>query len=255
MLYNGERIADLFEAIRPAMTAGHINSNAIDEVYVNYVNRRIWVSLPYSEDTPPVYPSVAFVYDPSISQRGSWILFSSADGRGAAGGCTYTSTTGQTKHVIAHPTSPVVLQVDMYNNAYDMIDGVVNYQFPSRYRTRWMDAGSYSQKKMFRRPDIVVKQTLSDTSLVIKAYGDYEESNSGEIRQYNVSVPAGAGGTIWGSSNWGSTWGGVNVGSQLITGRSIGLAKAVQLEFVGPTGISWGVNSYTLKYNPRKVIA
>ena len=35
MLYNGERITDLFEAIRPAMVAGYINPNTIDEVYVN----------------------------------------------------------------------------------------------------------------------------------------------------------------------------------------------------------------------------
>jgi hypothetical protein len=255
MFYNGERISDLFEAIRPAMELGNINPNAIDEVYVNYVNRRVWVSLPYSDDTPPSYPSVSFVYDPSISQRGAWILFSSADGYGAAGGCTYTSTTGQTQHVIAHPALPVVLQVDMYNNSYDNIDGITEQQFNSRYRTRWIDAGSYSQKKMFRRPDIVVKQAIASSSIIVKAYGDYEESESGEIRQYSISVPASSGGTVWGTSVWGSTWGGVNLGSQLISGRSIGLAKAVQLEFVGPIGVSWGINSYTLKYNPRKVVA
>lgn len=256
MLYNGERISDLFEAIRPAMELGQINPNAIDEVYVNYVNRRVWVSLPYSEDTPPSYPSVSFVYDPSISQRGAWVLFSTADGRGAAGGCTYTTATGATKHVIAHPTSPVVLQVDMYNSPYDNIDGVTNYQFASRYRTRWIDAGSYSQKKMFRRPDIVAKQSDVDSVITIKAYGDYEEADNGEIRQYDVYVPSSGSGMVWGFSNWGSSnWGAPNLGSQIVSGRSIGLAKSVQLEFVGPSGISWGVNSYTLKYNPRKVVA
>ena len=183
-------------------------------------------------------------------------MFSTADGRGAAGGCTYTSVTGATQHVIAHPTSPVVLQVDMYNNVYDSIDGLTNYQFESKYRTRWLDAGSYSQKKMFRRPDIVAKQSSIASTITVKAYGNYEEADNGEIRQYDISVPASSSGMLWGYGIWDtSKWGAANSGSQILSGRSIGLTKAVQLEFVGPSGSSWGINSYTLKYNPRKVVA
>lgn len=59
----------------------------------------------------------------------------------------------------------------------------------------------------------------------------------------------------WGTSAWGSTWGAANVGSQIITGRGIGLARSVQLEFSGQPGVAWGVNSFTIKYNPRKVSA
>ena len=61
---------------------------------------------------------------------------------------------------------------------------------------------------------------------------------------------------IWGTGRWNiSSWGAANSGSQLITGRSIGLAKSIQLEFTGPVGTSWGINSFTLKYNPRRVTA
>ncbi len=254
MYYNGNTLADIFEPIRPAVTSGFINSAAIDEVYVNYINRRIWVSVPYSETATFSYPTTSFVYDPSVSRNGAWLQFSTADSRGVAGGCTFISEDGTTRHLAAHPTSPQVLRVDMYANSYDDITGV-DYQFTSRYRTRWLDAGSYSQIKMFRRPDVVVKQQTNTSSLLIKAYADYEEADNGEIKSYSLSIDGSGSGLIWGSTNWGSNWGAANTGSQVISGRSIGLARSIQLEFVGPTGQAWGVNSYSLKYNPRKVKA
>ena len=251
MLYNGNGVIDLFEPIRPAITMGHINPAAIGEVYVNHINRRIWVSLPYSETTTETHPTASFVYDPTISQRGAWLMFVTADGKAASGGCTFIAESGATRHLIAHSTLPYVLAVDDYDNGYDNITGV-DYQFTSRYRTRWVDGGSYSQKKMFRRPDIIIKQVAGSSYLNIKAYGNYEEASS--IKEYQISIPSASTGMIWGTSAWGvSSWGDQNVGSQIMRGRSIGLAKSIQLEFEGGPGIPWGINSYTLKYNPRKV--
>lgn len=253
MLYTGERVLDLFEPIRPALVSGEINPLASDDIHVNYVNRRIWVSVPYDPNSALSYPSVSFVYDPTVSQRGAWLMFSTADSRGAAGGCTFVETSGATKHLIAHPTEPRVLSVDLYDVPFDNITGT-DVQFTSRYRTRWIDAGSYSQKKMFRRPDIIAKQNTSESAINIKAFADYEEADSGGIKEFLVTVPASGSGMTWGTSNWGETpWGYANTGSQIITGRSIGLANSIQLEFTGPTGQRWGLNSYTLKYNPRRV--
>lgn len=253
MLYNGERIVDLFEPIRPALVSGDINPVAVDKIYVNYVNRRVWVSVPYNLGTTVNYPSVSFVYDPTVSQRGAWLMFSTFDGRGAAGGCTFIERNGSTRHIIVHPNEPRVLEVDLYGVAFDNVAGV-DSQFSSLYRTRFIDAGSYSQKKMFRRPDIVAKQNSTESTIGIRAFGDYEEAETGGIRTYTVTIPASGSGMTWGLSNWGvSNWGPSNRGSQIVTGRSIGLARSVQLEFTGPTGQPWGINSYTLKYNPRRV--
>jgi hypothetical protein len=253
MLYNGERVIDLFEPIRPALVAGDINPLAVDEIHVNYVNRRVWVSVPYDVDSIVEYPSVAFVYDPTVSQRGAWLMFSSFDGYGAAGGCTFVEGNGATRHVVAHPSQPYVLQVDLYNQPFDNVDGE-NNQFNSRYRTRWVDGGSYSQKKMFRRPDIIAKQNVSDSVIGVRAFANFEEADLGGIRNYNISVPASGSGMIWDSALWGDVaWGAANTGSQIVTGRSIGLANCIQLEFTGPTGQPWGINSFTLKYNPRRV--
>lgn len=251
MMYNGNGVMDVFEQIRPAIINGYINPSAIDEVYVNYINRRIWVSLPYSETSTETHPTASFVYDPSVGQRGAWLMFRTADGKAASGGCTFIAENGATKHLIAHSTLPQVLSVDEYDVGYDNITGV-DYQFESRYRTRWIDGGSYSQKKMFRRPDIIIKQLSGNSNLTVRAYGDFEEASA--IKEYSIDIASASTGMVWGLSYWGqSTWGAQNVGSQIMRGRSIGLAKSIQLEFQGGPGIPWGINSFTLKYNPRKV--
>ena len=255
MLYNGEGIADLFQPLRPAIVNGFINAAATNAINVNYINRRVWVSVPYSETTTSTTPTVSFVFDNTVNKSGAWLMFSTYDGCGLSAGLTFVQTNGTVKHIVAHPTQPYTLTVDNYGNAYDNVTGVDN-QFTSRYRTRWFDAGSYAQNKMFRRPSLVVKQTPSASSLELVIYGNYEEAENGEMKQYTVSIPAAGGTMLWGYALWGSaTWGAANPGSQVVNGRSIGLAKSIQIEFVGSPAQNWGVNSFTLKYNPRKVKA
>jgi hypothetical protein len=58
---------------------------------------------------------------------------------------------------------------------------------------------------------------------------------------------------VWGSSNWGSNWSSGAVSSLLVTGSNLGLAQTVQLEFDGPLGQLWGLNSIGYKYQSRQV--
>ena len=255
MLYNGNGVVDLFQPLRPAVVNGYINASATSAINVNYINRRVWVSLPYSETTVETKPSVSFVYDTTVNKSGAWIMFSTYDGCGISAGLTFNQTDGTVKHVVAHPVHAYTLSVDNYASALDNVTGTDN-QFASRYRTRWFDAGSYSSNKMFRRPALVVKQTQAASQLTVVVYGNYEEAENGELKQYTVDVPASGSGMLWGYALWDTaTWGAANPGSQVVDGRSIGLAKSIQIEFVGSPAQKWGVNSFTLKYNPRKVKA
>lgn len=255
MYYDGKSLRDIFEPIRPAIINSDINANIATQVFVNNINRRIWVSVPYSQTAEETVATASFIFDPTIGD-GAWLMFSTADNRALNGGCDFIEqSAGLVKHLGVHSSQPYVLAVDGYTNGYDNITGT-EYQFTSRYRTRWIDGGSYSQKKMFRRPEVVVKQQGISGSMIVKAYGDYEEADNSEIKQYSLTIPSAGSGMIWGTGRWNiSSWGAANSGSQLITGRSIGLAKSIQLEFTGPVGTSWGINSFTLKYNPRRVTA
>lgn len=251
MFYDGTTVRDLFEPLRPMFDLGYLNNEKSDEIYVNFVNRRVWLSMPYSTSDNVTYPSVSFVYDGSIGRSGAWTMLSTADSKGAAGGCTFISDTSTNLHLIVHPTKPQVLRVDMYTQFQDDIEGT-NSPFVSRYRTRWQDGGNYSQKKMFRRPDIIAKQTNANTALKMNIFRDYEEANV--VRSYDVGLPETSGGMMWGISNWGeASWGAPNYGSQLVNGNNLGLARSIQVEFEGPLARAWGINSYTLKYSPRRI--
>jgi hypothetical protein len=261
MFYNGQAMRDVFEPLRPAVDAGYISYVSRREVYVSYINRRIWVSVPYSETETPTTATAVFVFDPSVKSNqnsGTWTMFSTCDSKGVAQGCSWIDDDGVTVHVAPHVTQARVLSVDLYEHSQDNITGS-DVPFVSRYRTRWLDAGSYSQKKMFRRPDVVVKQVETDMSISVEVYGDYEEAEQSEIKSFQVDVPASGSGMLWGVSLWGEAkWGAANTGSQVVGGRTIGLARAVQLEFTNVVNgeaqpQKWGVNSYTLKYVPRKV--
>lgn len=270
-VFTGDAVIDLFEPIRPILLRGEVNSAATDNIFVSYINRRIWVSLPYSATGTVSRASVSFVYDPSINgfsymgesygvddafkANGTWVKHQTADGWGVSCGCTFTKTDGTVLHVAAHAAKDVVLNVDVVSQKTDNINGT-DQGFSSYYRTRWIDGDNYSGRKMWRRPDFVLRQESTSTQLDIRVYHDYEESAIGQKRQFDVAVNAPTGGSLWGSAVWGSTvWGTTNQGSFVTSGQNLGLARAVQLEIVGEIGKSWGVDSMTLKFNSRRVKA
>jgi hypothetical protein len=250
--YNGSQIVDLFENLKSIYPLNYINSSADDKISVSYVNRRVWVSLPYSKTSSLNYPSISFIYDPSISQ-GSYVAHQMADGYAPIGGTDFTQSDGVTRFYMIHPNNPRVVQVDMYSNETDFLNQT-EVGFSSYYRTGWIDGRSYSAKKMFRRPDFIMKQVDSARNVNVKVFHDYEEADGNERKEFNVALGASATGMLWGSGQWGvDYWGVVAQGAQIMRGSNLGLAKSIQLLFTGPTGKYWGVDSVSYKYNMRKI--
>jgi hypothetical protein len=250
--YDGSQIVDLFEPIRPVYPLGYINAAADDAISLSYVDDRVWASVPYSKSTLASDPTVAFVYDPTIGS-GSWTVIQTADGYGPISGCDWTDSTGVTKNLMCHPIQPHVLSANNFSDETDRIGGS-EIGFESYYRTGWVDASVYSMKKMFRRPDFVMKQVDTQRQVNIKVYHDYEEAQGNERKSFNILLPASADGMVWGTGIWGQGyWGIVAEGAQVLRGSNLGLARAVQLVITGPVGQTWGIDSIAYKYNPRKV--
>ena len=250
--YNGSQIFDLFEKLKAMYPEGYINSAEDDEIFLSFVNERVWLSLPFSRTTSVDYPSVSFVYDPTIGS-GSWVAHSIADGKAPIGGIDWTDSNGVTRHLMCHPTIPRVLEVDMYDYEKDLLAGIET-GFSSYYRTGWVDGRNYTVKKMFRRPDMVVKQVDSPRSINVKVYHNYEEAVGNERKDFNLDLPSSSSGMLWGSGVWNQDdWGYSSVGAQVIKGNNLGFARSVQLLITGPVGLYWGVDSISYKYNVRKV--
>jgi hypothetical protein len=208
--------------------------------------------MPYSKTPSVNYSSICFIYDQSIGQ-GSWIAHQMGDGYAPIGGTDFTLSNGITKYYMIHPTKPRVVSVDDFNEEKDFIDQT-EVGFDSYYRTGWVDGRSYSAKKMFRRPDFIMKQVDSARSINVKVFHDFEEADGNERKIFNVSLGPSSSGMLWGSGQWGSDyWGVVAQGAQIMRGSNLGLAKSVQLLFTGPKGLYWGVDSISYKYNSRKI--
>ena len=253
--YDGTKVIDIFEPLRPVIDLKELSTAMTESYSVSYMGRRLWVALPYDLSNTVTYPTANFVYDPTIGTSGAWMKFSTEDGRAVVGGTDWTDANNDNFRVACHATQAYVLKVDMYDEEQDNIAGTAA-TFESYYRTGWVDGRTYAQKKMFRRPDIVFKQVDSARIVNVKVFHNFEEASGSERKQFNVNLGASGSGMLWGVGLWGSgEWGIAAEGVQVLRGQNLGLARAVQLLFTGPTGTAsgWGIDSIAYKYNNRKV--
>lgn len=251
--YDGTKIVDLFEPLRPLVDEGKLSTASTEPYSVSFVGRRCWLALPYDPNGTATKPTRNYVFDSSIGANGAYTQFATYDGYGLIGGCDWTDSNNTNYRVLCHPNQPYVIKVDLYEEQYDNFDGSED-SFDSYYRTGWVDGNSYAMKKMFRRPDIVFKQVDTQRNVNVRVYHNYEESSGSERKQFDVTLGGSGTGGYWGTDLWGTgLWGEVAQGVEVLNGRNLGLARSVQLLFSGPENGSWGVDSITYKFNNRKV--
>lgn len=258
-MYDGQVFKDLFSSIRPLTQFNQVNGIAQDELRVAAINHKIWVSMPLGVATKA---TASYIYDPSLGQSGAWTKYQTSDLKGVGSGCDFITSNGTTYNLACHPSNPYVLKVDQLSVFQDDV-GVGAVNFSSYYKTKWQDGSNVSSKKMWRRPDFVVKQTSVNTNITLRVYHDWEESIV--ARTYVLLLLGSSNALVWtgiagsepdGNNGWNQAdWGETAVGSTFAVGKSMGLARSVQLSLQGEGGKPWGVNSITYKYNPRKVRA
>lgn len=263
LMFDGNSIRYMFDRLRPLLTDGTINAAVISRAAVAFVNRRVWVSLPEVGYTAP---SVSYVLDPTLNSEGSWVRYrGGASSLGGGVGVDHVSSDGTVYPLMLPWAVDGIVRVDNPSRSTDYLTigaGGPEVSYNSYYVTRWHDAGSVSQRKMWRRPDMIVTEPSVTTNLTLTAYHDWREGLVKRITQ--VTVPATVSGMTWGATatepdavaGWGqSVWGASASGDIYERGGNIGLARSIQLKIAGDPGKRWGVSSITYKYNPRKVRA
>jgi hypothetical protein len=250
--YNGSSVEYVFDNIKTIFDNKYVNNSQNDNITLSWVNNRVWLSLPYTESAAAATTAtINFVLDPAIN-NGVYTAFKHHDGAGLVGGCDWNDSSGNDYHLMMHPTLPRVIKVDMYNEEYDSTANTL-VPFPSYYRTKWQDGGNYVAKKMWRRPDFVIKESTIPAVIGVTVFHDYAEGDSTARRQFNISQAPTVTGMLWGTGIWGSLWASGAVSSTIKTGANLGLARTVQIEFTGPLGQQWGINSIGYKYQSRRV--
>lgn len=255
--FDGQTFQDIFTNIRPILQDGTVNEIAQDAIRVTVIDGRIWVGLPRNNDTTI---TENYIYDESIG-NGAWTRYETSDGRGVGSGCQFVSSSGQTFLFAAHASNAYILKVDQVAITQDDVgNGLSN--FDSFYTTKWYDADNVSAKKMWRRPDLIVKRAAVDSSILVEIYHDWTE---GLIKRTFTIEVVGEGDSLmwrtvgvepdaydgWNQADWGEN----SSGSIFVQGKNLGLSRSLQMVFRGVAGKPWGLNSLTYKFNPRKVRA
>ena len=272
---NGLR--NIFDRLLPTIDENKINAQKLDEVTLAFVNNRLWMSAPYDWESTGVAETtstVNFVFDSGIGRRGAFTMFQSADEFGLYAGCDWYDSDEEVYHLMINPDSTFahVFLIDEFTagnvpvSAKDaVLEGATpntTGSFVTNYTTSWFYNDRYVQDKTFVKPLFVVRNVSEDTQILINVYHDF---NSTDIAvPTTIILDAVATGGIYGSGLYGtSTYGTEALPEGVQAGARLKKAKAVQLEFVGPTddnsnpaiypGRYWGINSIAYKFKSRRV--
>lgn len=267
--YDGSRIQDVFSPLRPIIDRNEINRNALDAVHVNWVNRKVFLSLPvgispddfelydggvgsstyddydlkYDGYERPPTATASFVLDPSVGKNGAWTRYRMADNYAMICGVDYTTPTGVGGGYFCSPLNPYVLR---FNDSLpsDEIAGVVT-DFDSFYTMGWQDLGQPQAKKFWRAPEFIVSRVSNSYTLDVDVFHDWNTYNYD--RTFDVAFTANNEGTADDIEQWTDFY-----GSDTVRGDTLGSARSVQVRF-GSSGAKWGVNGVVFRYSFRKV--
>jgi hypothetical protein len=278
--YNGERPMEISQAIRPAIR----EITNTDLVWVGWISRKLWVSLPWTYLGATADSSSVFVWDPSLSEIGSWMYFTAISGAlGPIVGGSNVDSLARPMGVMRNTETPCVVQLEAIDDfAADMIwdvavlggfelediyivtdadeeivlSGVDAIEaFDTVYRTSWIHADWPTRKKSWRRPDFVCLATGAPHSLRIESFRDYNHQEAKRSSTLEVSSVGAHG--VWGSFDWGdgTEWGEASgsEGAVIRRGSSFGLAKAIQIRITGLTAAArWGIDAIVAKIVMRR---
>jgi hypothetical protein len=190
--YDRNGIQDLFSRIRPIILNNEVNSARTDQITLSFIRNRLWVSMPYRntlQGSPPDYPSVNFIFDPTIGPGGAYSMFQTApwftdvtspaiDGFGLVSGCDWRDADDNPYYLLISPYGSYahVMGVDDYSYTLDDAPNTFSGFFGTSYTTSWFEDKAYVQLKTFIRPYYVFKEVSQQTLIRLNVYRNYNES-------------------------------------------------------------------------------
>lgn len=219
--YGGERPMEIGTQLRRALES----LTRPDLVWVGWIGRRLWVTLPWTYAGPTDEDAGVFVFDPSVG-NGAWTYYAAQSGSlGPIVAGSNVDSQIRPMGVLRSNEVPCVVQLTAIEQAADeiweftmlgyaassspsaelgfivtgndaetgaeiILDGIPGVEpFETVYRTGWITADWPTRKKSFRRPNFICRYTGYDHNLQVRSYRDYEEVSA--RRQHTLTVPAG----------------------------------------------------------------
>jgi hypothetical protein len=271
--YQGNDPVLISDPIRRATDA--IISDA--DVWMSWISRRLWCSLPYDPDPFANSHGSVFVWDPELSEGGSWIRYKPA--RGTIACIVERSDVGLENPLVVTcgctgfaGAMKVMANVNVAGDVFSSGEGLVG--FKCHYRTNWKHAGWPELQKSWLRPRVIARVPTENVRVRIDTYWNYDASNAQRTHVFEVNA---AGGVFWRAlgaadpKGQGFDWGdgamwqsGQRVGDTIVRptsanaargGGSLGWARAVSLEFQPEDyteAKAWAIDAVVLKLNMRR---
>lgn len=222
--YNGERPMEIATQLRVALET----LSRPDLVWVGWIGRKLWVTLPWNYNGPTNDNAGVFVFDPSVGDVGAWTYYAArtaslgpivagsnvdseirpmgvlrspevpcvvrlmADAEHAADAVWELAVLGMNVSLSTgdQDVGFIVTGADPETGSEIIMSGMPGLEsFETVYRTGWITADWPSRKKSFRRPNFICRYTGFDHDLQVRSYRDFEELTA--KRQHTLTVPAG----------------------------------------------------------------
>ena len=116
--YGGERPMEVSAQLRRALQ----NLVAPELVWVGWLGRKLWVTLPWTYSGPTSDNSAVFVYDPSLGSTGAWVYYTSPVGNlGPLVGGSNIDSQARPMGVLRAGECRCVVQLDARDDAADQV--------------------------------------------------------------------------------------------------------------------------------------
>ena len=235
------------DRLYPAIEDGRISAGRMDEVVVGWLNRRLWVSVPYEGSSTR---NLVFVYDPFASKKGAWTQYDLEVGPFL----NFAAPGDAPLPLAAHSTESQLLEVDKYGRSTDDF-GAGPVHIDAHYVTRWWSNGRNNQvvKKRWKRPEVLLLGG-QDAKITVDVFRDWD---LGDVKKsFHLITSTSGDDAVWDDDNWDEAAWGAEAGDrgELERGSPLGNAKSVALRFQGPaTNNHWRVDALTMKWVSRRV--
>ena len=244
-------VTELSVQIRAIFDPGTMDPTAMRNAFMGWVDRRLWVSMPYHENSPtPDDAETVFVWDPVLN---SWTIFRGGDDCAPGPYIERIESSDRDPMVTFVRQWPYVVNLAFDNtNAVDECQPDHEHEFETKMRTRWLDAGNPTWKKSWRRPDFLLRALTLESAVNVQVFHDYDNYNA--ERSFLVSYTPDNMPSVWGGFEYGdgTLYGGSDQTSSVERGGTMGRAGVVQVLAYGNSGVRWGLNGIIFKFIPRR---
>ena len=241
----------VFSNLRPAIDEGSIPDTYSSGICLGYSARRVYVSVPWGSSTKNAR---TFVYDTTIGKSGSWMVYDLPLGVMAE---YKPKDTGSQLFAIDASTAASrglrVLKLNQISQPHDNFGLGTTVAISSYLVTPWYEQGSPAVKKKYRRP-IIVASDQAEGVIVVDVFKDFDGFT--RTSTFNLDTDAVGAVLVWDTGQWDvDSWGASTVDRDTaMVGQPLGLGRAVQLKFTGPTAkVPWAIRSLSLIFIPRRV--